>query len=149
MVACISFLSQGWGKIYLIKTKDEGSPHHYKSEAGDDYGEDYEASETSTVAIRPFNEEDLDREDVQGQDYGILEDIKSISRGTEKLLSGANSLLRSLLPHLPKENFRGYFFSTLIWYDRVQVCFDLYSLVLVWCADTLKMRGGRLETMSK
>ena len=39
----ISFLSQYWGKSYLIKTKDETVPQRYEPEAGWDYGDDDEA----------------------------------------------------------------------------------------------------------
>ena len=89
MVVFITLVSQGKEKIYLIKTKDAGLTQYYKSELG-------EANETNTVAIHPFNEEDLDRNDVPGQD-----------QGTEILFSEANSLLSSLLPDFPKEIFRG------------------------------------------
>ena len=91
MAVFITFISQGREKIYLIKTKDAGLTQYFKSEVGE-----YEANETNTVAIHPFNEEDLDRNDVPGQD-----------QGTEILFSGANSFLSSLLPDLPKEKFNG------------------------------------------
>ena len=89
MVVFITLVSQGKEKIYLIKTKDAGLTQYYKSELG-------EANETNTVAIHPFNEEDLDRNDVPGQD-----------QGTEILFSGANSFLSSLLPDLAKEKLNG------------------------------------------
>ena len=43
MVTCIlsiSFLSQYWGKTYLVKTKDDTFPQRYEPEVGKDYGED-------------------------------------------------------------------------------------------------------------
>ena len=50
----ISFLSQYWGKSYLIKTKDETVPQRYEPEAGWDYGEDYENDEDEFNEIKRF-----------------------------------------------------------------------------------------------
>ena len=120
MVACLALLSQGRGKYYLVKTKDNVSRHHYESEAGVDYNsEDDDKCNTKKLLydhlygsqlyefehMTPNNQEmllesmdeviDNAKKGKDGQDYNlnIIERIKEITLKSENLLKGINRLL--------------------------------------------------------
>ena len=123
MVACISLLSQAWGKYYLIKTKHKVSPNPYKYEAGMDYSQDGDdkSSKAETKIYKEFTKKQLDEfenklsADKQGEliklfdkvidnlqhvkeegadnNLDIIEKIKRLTSGLENLLSGVYGIL--------------------------------------------------------
>jgi len=78
----ISFLSQSWGKTYLVKTKDDHSPQRYQSEDGYDYenNDDYGHNNQVTLShnqkrekllklVDDLTEKERERAEPGQQDY--------------------------------------------------------------------------------